>query len=131
MAHHNLLENHPTMPSPLPVDLLFATRPELFAYELPSEPERGMLKTGDLVKLFFIVAGMKNPRPIWLTVVQADQEEDRFSAQLANMSYRDSVKSLFKQAISFSSSHIYRMPLNRPEIENSLFDPDTRGYVAE
>ena len=113
--------------NPMNVDLLFAQSPELFAYQLPSAAERAQLKPGDLVKLFFKLERFNHPRPIWFTVTDVGGSEPiGASGVLSNMSYGEWAKSAFPGPVEFGVENIYRLPLDRPEIENPKFDDSTR-----
>ena len=110
---------------PLNVDALFARSPDLFAYQLPTHVERSEMKPGDLVKLFFQIERFKNPKPIWFTVTDAGGGANA-TAVLANINQSDWATSTFPGTVNFGVEHIYRLPLDRPEVENAKFDDSCR-----
>lgn len=113
--------------NPLNVDTMFLHAPELFAYQLPSKVERSQIKTGDLVKMFFHLEGFSFPRPVWFTVIENEQlETSGAQAILAKRNYGERARTAFAETVTFGIEHLYRIPLDRPEIENPMFDGRTR-----
>lgn len=115
---------------PLPVDQLFAEDPGLFAYVLPTVQEREKAKVGDLTKLFFQFDMYKRPRPVWLVIekVQQKVEVRTFTGAIRKQgSVRDAE---LPTLVQFDTSHIYRLPLDRPEVENPAFNVDYRDERA-
>lgn len=114
--------------TPHDVDDLFLANPQLFAYEIPTMEERRNLKVGDLVKLFFSVPGFQHPRAMWLTVTATPASDGNSFAGVLEDRYEEKKRNLFGE-IRFSESHVYRLPLARPELENPLFDIEFRSRV--
>ena len=79
-----------------------------------------------MVKLFLQLAEYIYPRPIWYTVTTSKQRNGTrsFTGRIWD-GYSAEKQSRFLD-LEFDSTHIYRLPLNRPEIENPLFDPAYR-----
>lgn len=114
--------------TPMNVDRLFAKQPELFAYRLPTISERGKLKSGDLIKLFFKLDRFQYPRPIWFNVkTSSGVESNTATATLASMAYGEWTRASFPGTIQFGLDHIYRLPVDRPEQANPSFDEATRA----
>ena len=113
--------------TPMNSETLFNAEPKLFAYELPTREERRRIAPGDLVKLFFQLEGFSYPKPIWITVNSVDDtDEYRYTGVLADMKYGPTIKSHFMEPVRFSICHLYRVPLDRPEVENKKFNAETR-----
>ena len=111
---------------PMDVERLFDAQPELFAYQLPSLSERRSIAPGDLVKLFFSFKEFRHPKPIWMTVLSGTRDRP-FTGVLADMEYGRTIKAHFTKPIESNASHLYRVPLTRPEIENTDFKSETRS----
>lgn len=109
------------------VDALYDAEPELFAYKLPTLAERKRIASGDLVKLFFKFEEFKYAKPIWMRVVSMNESDDSYTGVLADMKYGPTVVSHFAEPVQFDVSHLYRVPLDRPEIENTDFNDETRS----
>ena len=112
--------------NPIPVDQLFTDMPKLFAYELPTLSERKLAKTGDMTKLFFQFEEYNRPRPIWfiVTAVQERNNAKTFTGEIWDR-YDEATRRRFGP-VQFDASHIYRLPLGRPAIENPIFDSEFR-----
>jgi len=119
--------------TPLAVDTLFKQQPRLFAYTLPSLDERENAQVGDMVKLFLHLRHYVHPKPFWFVVTAIDQlaEQKTFTAE-PWFSYSEEKRNSLG-VVSFDTSHIYRLPMDRPEIENLQFDAayrDQRRYSS-
>ena len=111
------------------VDPSFKDEPKLFAYALPSRVERANLQAGDMVKLFLPLEEYIHPRPIWYTVTASIVSKTKNGTRSFTGRIWDGYSAEKQRRfvdLDFDSAHIYRLPLNRPEIENPLFDPAYR-----
>ena len=108
--------------TPIKVEPLYNDEPRLFAYALPSRIERANPQAGDMVKLFLQLEEYIHPRPIWNTVTGSQKRNGTrsFTGKIWD-GYSPEKQRRFVD-LEFDSAHIYRLPLNRPEIENPLFD---------
>ena len=112
--------------TPIPVDRLFNDMPKLFAYELPSFSERESAGVGDMVKLFVQLEECKRPRPIWFVVTDVKNQNNIKTFTAKSDSRYSQEKQQRLGQVQFDASHIYRLPVNRPETENATFDVEFR-----
>ena len=113
--------------NPIAVDSLFDEEPRLFAYQLPTGAERNQARVGDLVKLFIKLDEYVNPIPIWFTVTESELKSGAPSFKAKVWDRYPAAKHQRFSIVEFDSSHVYRLPMDRPEVENPLFDANFRS----
>ncbi len=114
--------------TPIAVDPLFDLKPELFAYMLPSYAERERLSVDDMVKLFFELEDRAHPIAAWFVVTDINPGADGQKEFTAKNWHRnsDAMRQRLPEEVKFSSSDIYRLPMQRPEVPNPVFDAHLR-----
>lgn len=100
--------------TPLPIEPLFAERPEFFAHPLLPRGERQTTAPGDWVKAVFRLPSGEL-KQVWLVVESAHHRPGAgYVGRLAPWGFGTTPEPLFSAPVRFGTDHVYRLLKSNP-----------------